>query len=95
MSEQQRIGSPEFRMHFSLADALELLRTIGFYDFAPTPHSNTWEFLTTLEQQGIMDALTRTEALLSDIGLSPDRKYTVADIVRLQTAIEQALGGER
>lgn len=93
MNTAQQINSPEFRMRFSLNDAVERLHTIGHYDFAPSPHANTWEFLNVQEQQGILDTLDKTANLLDDIGLSPDRKYTVAEVERLQAAVAWALGG--
>lgn len=42
-----------------------------------------------------IEAVHIVQDLLEDIGVSADRRYSVAEIVRLQTAIEWALGGER
>lgn len=55
-----------------------------------------WDLdLSRTDSNDLKDTVARTAVFLKDIGLSPDRKYTVAEIVRLQTAIEQALGGGR
>ena len=37
--------------------------------------------------------LWHVSGLLDDIGVNPDRKYTVAEVDAMAAAIEQALGG--
>lgn len=39
------------------------------------------------------DTLNHVSGLLDDIGVNPDRKYTVAEVDAMAAAIEQALGG--
>lgn len=54
----------------------------------------TWKrTLSPDEAKTASDILQRTSTLLADIGLNPDRKYSVTEIDRLKTAIEWALGG--
>lgn len=40
------------------------------------------------------EALDRIENLLEDIGLDPDRNYSVLDVQLIRAAIEQVLGGK-
>ncbi len=54
-----------------------------------------WELqLPREDMKNLREVLGRTNALLADIGLSPDRKYSVDEVSRLQTAVIWALGGE-
>lgn len=43
--------------------------------------------------QTAQDTLNHVSGLLDDIGVNPDRKYTVAEVDAMAAAIEQALGG--
>ncbi len=67
----------------------------GFETFEDTIITlDEWEFsLNSKERHAAVDVLERVNALLTDIGLSPDRKYSVDEVSRLQTAIAWALGG--
>lgn len=40
------------------------------------------------------EALDRIENLLEDVGLDPDRNYSVLDVQLIRAAIEQVLGGK-
>lgn len=53
-----------------------------------------WEAIAPREQKVICVMVTRANALLEDIGLTPDRKYSVVEIDRLKLAIEWALDGQ-
>lgn len=76
--------NPEYDIK-TFSYAVELLQDYAAWDLD----------MSKTDANNLKDALERTSALLTDIGLSPDRKYTIAEIARLQTAIEWALGGER
>lgn len=76
--------NPEFEID-NFSYAIELLQ-----EFAP------WDLdMSRTDTNNLKGVLKRTANLLKDIELNPDRKYTVAEIMRLQTAIEWALGGGR
>lgn len=52
-----------------------------------------WSDISSVHQEQIIDQITKIEKLVEDIGLNPDRKYSILEIDRLKTAIEWALGG--
>ena len=64
-------------------DALEVLANVSY----STQYS--------LNQQAInIEAFNRVKTLMEDVGLSPNRKYSISEIDRLKLAIEWALGGD-
>lgn len=76
------IFRPEYRIS-TFSYAAELLSEYNIWNLS----------LSKSESKDLQAVMERTAALLNDIHLDPDRKYTVAEIGRLQTAIEWALGG--
>lgn len=55
---------------------------------------NIWDIqLSKSESKDLQAVIARTAALLADLGLDPDRKYTVADITAIRDGIAYVLGG--
>ncbi len=67
----------------------------GFETFENTIWTlEEWDFTLSEEEiKAALHILGDVHVLLADIGLSPDRKYSVLEIERLQTAVLWALGG--
>lgn len=55
---------------------------------------NIWDIqLSRQESKDLQAVIERTAGLLADIGLNPDRKFSVEDINRIKTALDWAVGG--
>ena len=73
---------PEFAIN-TFSYAAELLTEYNIWDIQ----------LSKSESKDLQAVIARAAALLADLGLEPDRKYTVADITAIRDGIAYVLGG--